>query len=160
MTYVRKSMVRYDGQFLYVGHYLRRSPDVDGNERNAIVFELAPFAELTLDAQSNSIEPHVQLPALSLSELRARALADSAVNLPAKERTSLVRKRSAAVRQYVLMRAAGTCEGCKSPAPFKTSAGTPYLEPHHLYRVSDGGPEHPRWVAAVSANAIDGLIIR
>ena len=27
--------------------------------------------------------------------------------------------------------------------------GSPYLEPHHIRRLADDGPDHPRWVAAV-----------
>ena len=27
--------------------------------------------------------------------------------------------------------------------------GTPYLEPHHTTRLSDGGPDHPRCVGAI-----------
>ena len=57
-----------------------------------------------------------------------------------------------AIRQYVLERANGYCEGCNLPAPFMTADGKPYLEPHHIRRLSDGGPDHPRWVAAVCAN--------
>jgi 5-methylcytosine-specific restriction protein A len=61
-------------------------------------------------------------------------------------------RRSAAVRMYVLARADGTCESCNSPAPFCREDGTAYLEPHHTRRLSDGGPDHPRWVGAVCPN--------
>ena len=30
--------------------------------------------------------------------------------------------------------------------------GTLYLEPHHTRRLSDGGPDHPRWVGALCPN--------
>ena len=50
------------------------------------------------------------------------------------------------MRRYVLMRAGGLCEGCDRPAPFERPNGEPYLEPHHTRRISDGGPDHPRWV--------------
>src|SRR5215208_5581705 len=40
-------------------------------------------------------------------------------------------------------------EGCSTPAPFVRSDGTPYLEPHHLRRLSDGGPDHPAHVIAL-----------
>lgn len=33
-----------------------------------------------------------------------------------------------------------------------TSSGRPYLEPHHIRRISDGGPDHPEWVAGVCPN--------
>jgi HNH endonuclease len=41
---------------------------------------------------------------------------------------------------------------CTSPAPFLTTTGEPYLEPHHIRRLSDGGLDDPRWIAALCAN--------
>jgi 5-methylcytosine-specific restriction endonuclease McrA len=38
------------------------------------------------------------------------------------------------------------------PAPFVTEAGEPYLESHHIRRLSDSGPDDPLWVAALCAN--------
>ena len=37
-------------------------------------------------------------------------------------------------------------------APFITPDGQLYLEVHHIERLSDGGPDHPRWVVAVCPN--------
>ena len=70
----------------------------------------------------------------------------------AKLRKATVRQRSEAVRVYVLRRADGRCEVCGNPAPFETSAGKAYLEPHHTRRLADGGPDHPRWVTALCPN--------
>ena len=53
--------------------------------------------------------------------------------------TKNVYERSRDVRRYVLARSKGKCEGCSGPAPFSRPDGTPYLEPHHLKRLSDGG---------------------
>jgi 5-methylcytosine-specific restriction protein A len=53
------------------------------------------------------------------------------------------------VKDYVLARAGGICELCKKAAPFLRPNGEPYLEPHHSRRLSDGGPDHPRWVGAI-----------
>ena len=58
-------------------------------------------------------------------------------------------RRSEAVRRYVLARAAGACESCNQPASFITLQGEPYLEPHHTRRLSDGGPDDPRFVGAL-----------
>jgi 5-methylcytosine-specific restriction protein A len=58
-------------------------------------------------------------------------------------------RRSRAVRRYVLLRAKGECEGCGQLAPFLRIDGSPYLEPHHIRRRSDAGPDHPRWVIAL-----------
>ena len=61
-------------------------------------------------------------------------------------------QRSAIVRNYVLARAKGHCEACGTPAPFKTTRGRSYLEPHHIRRLSDGGPDDPRFMGAVCPN--------
>jgi len=89
-----------------------------------------------------------------LDRLRQRALdaVSEAHEGKPREAKSLYHKRSAVVRLYVLRRAAGTCESCGKPAPFRRPDGTPYLEPHHMRKISDGGPDHPRWVGAVCPN--------
>ncbi len=56
------------------------------------------------------------------------------------------------MKNYVLARAKGRCEGCKKPAPFIRLDGSPYLEPHHIRRVSDGGPDNPAFVIALCPN--------
>jgi len=52
----------------------------------------------------------------------------------------------------VLARAGSICEGCHSLAPFTRKDGSPYLEPHHIRRLSDGGPDHPAFVIALCPN--------
>ncbi|ULJ74049.1 HNH endonuclease signature motif containing protein [Rhizobium gallicum] len=44
------------------------------------------------------------------------------------------------------------CEYDSNPAPFLRADGEPYLEPHHIHRVSDGGPDDPRTVIALCPN--------
>ena len=52
----------------------------------------------------------------------------------------------------MLARAMGKCEGCEASAPFLRADGTRLLEPHHLRRLSDGGPDHPAHVIALCPN--------
>jgi hypothetical protein len=42
-----------------------------------------------------------------------------------------------------------TTQACGAAAPFCTVRGQPYLEPHHIHRLSDGGPDDLNWVASV-----------
>jgi 5-methylcytosine-specific restriction protein A len=145
--YNRKAFVEYIGQFVCVGTHDRRAQDRNGNDRRAIVFELVPLNEFQeTDAPDRLPE------ATDLDALRNRAIADSSQVREALARLQIVRQRSIQVKEYVLARAAGICEGCTLPAPFVTAAGTPYLEPHHTRRLSDGGPDHPAWVIAVCPN--------
>jgi 5-methylcytosine-specific restriction protein A len=89
----------------------------------------------------------------SLDELRRQALdASNTVALPRKQVMQNAYYRSQVVKNYVLMRANGKCEACGSIAPFQRKDGSPYLEPHHTRRLSDEGPDHPRWVGAVCPN--------
>ena len=99
-------------------------------------------------------EGAAQSPQVPLEELRQRALAAAQPvgGQPTREARRAYHERSAAVRAYVLARAAGVCEACRKEAPFRRPDGTPYLEPHHTRRIADGGPDHPRWVGAVCPN--------
>jgi 5-methylcytosine-specific restriction protein A len=121
--------------------------------RKAILFELAPLEAFSSTVDEDLSETAVQeLMKDSLDELRLKALADSADHRTPIERRALVRMRSRAVRMYVLQRANGKCEGCDAAAPFTTVNGKPYLEPHHIRRLTDGGPDDPRWVVGICPN--------
>ena len=65
-----------------------------------------------------------------------------------REATVLLRDRSAAVREAVLIRAGGLCELCNEPG-FVTPAGSVYLETHHVVPLADNGPDHPSNVVAI-----------
>lgn len=58
-------------------------------------------------------------------------------------------ERSQVVKAYVLARANGVCETCREPAPFEKPNGEPYLEAHHVFRMSDEGMDTPDAVAAI-----------
>ena len=148
--------VRYLGQAFYLDHHWEERRDKDDNLRRAIVFELAvdPGGETT----SEVAEPRAgqatsrRLRSHSLEELKRIALQKASPSASVSERRVNVHRRSEAIRAYVMKRANGVCEGCKKGAPFVTSQGRPYLEAHHVTRVSDGGPDHPRWVIALCPN--------
>jgi 5-methylcytosine-specific restriction protein A len=151
----QRGYLRYRGQMSCTGYEWVDAPDTKGNIRKAILFELVPFEmfdSLHDDGPEAARAPDEELSLESLAQLRRRALTDSAECRTAVERQSLYRMRSRAVRLYVLRRAAGKCEGCGAEAPFKTKQGQPYLEPHHIRRLTDGGPDDPRWVAGVCPN--------
>ncbi len=145
--------VRYFGEGRYVGHHTEERPDHDGVPRSAIIFELELVT--TSDGampESLSAQPINRLWSMPLDSVRVLAVSAPPVQTTPTERRSNVRRRSAAVRVYVLRRANGTCEACGKPAPFETRQRRPYLEPHHILRVADGGPDHPRFVAAICPN--------
>ena len=138
---------RHVGEFVCASWEFRNGADVDGQQRKIIVFHLVPVTDV---ADSKTIA----LSTSSIDELRTNAYdaATAAISASESDAKRIVYVRSEAVRRYVLARSNGICESCKKPSPFNRTNGTPYLEPHHTRRVSDGGPDHPRWVGAVCPN--------
>lgn len=143
---------KYVGEFAYASHSFQRGLDREGNERQVIVFHLVPVGMETDDIPPNEIDktPSSASP-LDLAEARKRALLAFGANegKGGKEAKKKLYVRSSVVRDYVLLRSQGECESCHEPAPFKRLNGSPYLEPHHTTRVSDGGLDHPRFVGAI-----------
>ncbi len=154
---VRKGWVRFLGAAEYLGYHPARGPDKSGGHRNLIVFELGLLVEGSAGAAtfgetaSGGREPRrgARSYAEALAELRSEALAQAQPSAPVAEKLRSVRRRSRAVRDYVLLRANGVCEACGHPAPFERRDGTPYLEPHHIHRLADEGPDDPRYVAGI-----------
>jgi 5-methylcytosine-specific restriction protein A len=140
----------YLGEHAYAGHSIRRGPDKNGEQRDVIVFQLVPVALLDESVASFDDETTVTAPS-SLEEARRRAMEAFRGSQGETGRTALRRlyQRSEQVKDYVLLRAEGRCESCLQPAAFQRKDGSPYLEPHHTTRVSDGGLDHPRYVAAI-----------
>jgi 5-methylcytosine-specific restriction protein A len=141
--------VRFRGAFVCAGYTFEDGKDQSGNIRKAIVFHLVPVAD-----EGDEEPPSLPPAGISLEELRSRAMAAAG---PARESeregsNRTYRLRSHAVRQYVLARANGVCESCDCPAPFSTPTGAAYLEPHHIRRLTDGGPDDPCFMGAVCPN--------
>jgi 5-methylcytosine-specific restriction protein A len=148
--------VGYMGEATYLGHRTETAPDRNGDPRRAIVFEL----DLSTDSGGSAARSVVEEDPIgiasewreSIDKLRERAMESASEDDDATVRRNKAYKRGRAVRVYVLRRADGTCEGCAEPAPFQTPQERPYLEPHHIRRRADGGPDHPRWVIALCPN--------
>ena len=127
----------YIGEFQYYDHHYREAPDFDSKLRIAIVFELI------LVNRISDIE---------IESLRQKATDDLSNSPEEIRRTIITRKRSYYIKEYVLKRADGFCEGCGEVAPFITKSGKPYLEAHHIERLADGGADHPSRVIALCPN--------
>lgn len=138
---------KYLGEFTCAGYVWKRGPDRKKEERDIIVFRLVPVDLTHEEPDQGDHTP----PPTSLAEARSLAIKATKSAVEAEPGSSVRRlyRRSEQVRRYVLMRADGKCESCRLPAPFMRKDGSPYLEPHHINRLSDGGLDHPRYVAAI-----------
>lgn len=142
---------RYLGEYVFAGFELKQGNDKASTLREVIVFHLLSVADAERFEESmDSTEDEESSGAPDLEEARRRALAAaSTAESPGEHGVRNLYKRSRAVRDYVFLRAKGVCESCKKSASFNRPDGSPYLEPHHTTRVSDGGPDHPAHVGAI-----------
>jgi 5-methylcytosine-specific restriction protein A len=140
----------FEDEMVYETHHIERAPDSHGVERDAIVFELRPLSAVVEHIDETETQAGTDE---GLDELRKKAYA-AAGTFPPSRKSGFrnVYQRSTDVKAYVLARAGGSCEGCTQPAPFVRIDGSPYLEPHHIRRVSDGGPDDPAFVIALCPN--------
>lgn len=120
--------------------------------REAIVFKLVPFASFEVAIKEDA--PEVATDEAAFNALRMRAYAASSIPVKVTKEAAVTTAfvRSKIVRDYALARANGACECCGKAAPFKTAAGQPYLEVHHIRRLTDGGPDSPNDVTAICPN--------
>jgi len=149
---LRQGKVRYEGEATYLDHSEQRRPDKHGNYRRVFVFELGLQGSssggeaATIGVKQKRVG---KLWKVSLRSLREGATRSPRESADKQERQQDVYARSECVRVYVLRRAGGICEGCGVEAPFLAANDRPYLEPHHIRRIADRGPDHPRWVIAL-----------
>jgi len=109
---------------------------------------------------SSQAQPSTDSPTTSqneqLGKLREQAEESAVEEVPESATTSRQTKqqysRSEKVRDYVMARADGECEGCGEPAPFTSTTGKPYLHAHHIHELSDGGSDTPDTVVALCPN--------
>lgn len=149
---IGRGMIEYLGQMVCAGYQVVPDQlDSQGQPRNAIQFHLIALSKLT--------RPLTQGNLLNVARERSatyttRETNPKAVDGPTTraEAVRRVRERTEATALAVLQRARGRCEGCGELAPFLGKDGTPYLEPHHVRRQTDGGPEDPAWVIALCPN--------
>lgn len=153
--YTPKGAVRFLGEAEYLGQHQEQRPDRNGMLRDAFVFHLGLQPPTPEKVARQSRAPYTVTQKissrLSLTELRTLALESASENASSEAKLANVQVRSEAVRRYALKRADGKCEGCMTGAPFRAKNG-PFLEVHHVFRLADGGPDHPAKVVALCPN--------
>lgn len=150
-----QSGLRFLGEVECLGHHTERRPDKNGKPRDAIIFHLGFLPPPTVanepPRRSDDAPPAKLRPKLPLADLKRAALEVVRPGAPLAERCANVARRAEAIRLYALARAQGKCEACECDAPFLAKAG-PFLEVHHVFRLADGGPDHPAHVIALCPN--------
>lgn len=149
--------VEYAGEFECASIDFGRGPDRDGNERQTMRFHLVPVSAVQNDQldETPDTKTAAHVDGSSLAELRIKALrsAKPVEVVEWRQALQIRRQRRADIREYVLKRANGFCELTGAPAPFLKMDGSPYLEVHHIRKLSDGGIDHPVNCAAITPNS-------
>jgi 5-methylcytosine-specific restriction enzyme A len=146
--------LRCEGEFRILGHHTEERPDTEGATRSAIIFELESLVGAAAQDGATQAEPRAASRLWSMEDNALKLLATLATSRESKEveRRVRTRLRAEAIRVFARRRAAGVCEACACPAPFNDIDGRPFLEVHHIDRLSDGGPDDPERVAAICPN--------
>lgn len=147
----KKGMYRFKGSYICAGYDDKSTgSDTNGAIRRLIRFQLVFANEISGSAHEEALT-NISISEKSIEELRIRAYAAGQNQASASSSASKRKlyKRSLDVKAYVLARAKGICESCDKPAPFQGKNGQPYLEAHHIRRLSDDGLDIPSWMAAV-----------
>lgn len=125
--------------------------EYDNDTGNVLLVRGLALVSVKVPAASTDAETTVETPVEAVPVIdRPKYVDQFSAPVPptVREATVLLRDRSAAVRETVLMRAGGICELCNEPG-FITAAGSVYLETHHVVPLADSGPDHPTNVVAI-----------
>lgn len=144
--YVDSGKVQFIGQMVCIGYEIIQAPDMTGRMRKAIRFRLQPLNAF-MDFEAETVSTHIEM-----KKAKEIAQSNTTTHPEIREQKRRIFERSRAIRNYVLSRARGMCEACGAKAPFLTDKGEPYLEVHHIRRLSDGGPDDPNWTIALCPN--------
>ncbi len=140
---------RFLGEFACTSHEIKTIPDGEGTNRQGIIFHL-----LNIDEEWDEVKLTHTNQKAALGDLRTRAYqaATSAPRLISRKGKQNFYERHHDIKAYVLQRSNGICECCGAQAPFVKKDGAPYLEAHHILKLSDKGLDDPRKVAAITPN--------
>ena len=144
-------VLSYVGEYEYESHDWTDAPDERGNKRRAIRFRLVPVDRGGISVGEQGIE------GASEEDLFVAARQNTGRASPAGSTSSTsgdgeTYTWSELTKQFALRSADGVCQGCGEDAPFMDTNGNPFLEVHHLHRLSDGGPDTPENVMALCPN--------
>lgn len=146
-------VVAYDGEYEYVDHYWEEAPDDERNMRDAIRFKLAPVGGTEADVSEDDLDEASEGELFRLAKKAGSSGDGGGGTTPSGGSGSgSGTTRNEVVREFALQMADGVCQGCGEDAPFYTENDEPFLEVHHLHRVSDGGLDDPENVIAICPN--------
>ncbi len=140
MRYLNNGPFIFEGVFLY-GSIHRETDGSKWFELNKSDMESEPIIELASHLQERT-DKKITKSREDTHEQRAARLANAEKKPKQVVTHTISYVRNPDVIVEVLNRAAGYCEACNEAAPFiSASTGNPYLEVHHVIKLSDEGED-------------------
>ncbi len=145
-----RNKYRFTGIMQCIGYHEDTLPDRNKNNRSVIVFELISIQETD---NLRSSDPEKTQENITLEDLEEKIESLLSSNpTTTKDRKVRFYERNKYIRMYALKEANGVCQNCKKEASFNDKLGNPYLEVHHINRLSDGGFDNINNVVALCPN--------
>ena len=138
----------------HVDYYSRKTRNPQA-QIQAIIKRMSrdQFATGTFEEYTDNLRTGVDASLSDTNAARERRLKKANPTPTVRYVLAKVFSRNPDVVAAALVRAKGTCEYCKSKAPFiRASNGKPYLEVHHRVQLAGGGKDTPENAIAICPN--------
>lgn len=138
--YTYRGTVKLDGE-----PYQEEQPDESGANRKVWMFPIKPVAGAPAvsaeEFRAMQEKKRIHAEGMNLKTLEKAARANSTSKPGTRKVSGTETIRDPYVSEYAKRLAAGKCDLCRQPAPFKDKQGKPYLETHHVIWLSKGGAD-------------------
>ena len=147
--------VEHATQYIYRGivklvdtPYQKNQLDNEGASRRVWIFPVKPLVDMKVDENPNP----AKLAKMAPKQLILNSNAVSSVDHEPKVSEVTIYHRNPYLKEAVKRIADGKCQLCGKAAPFIDNYGEPYLEEHHVKKLSDGGADTIDNVVAICPN--------
>jgi len=140
---IRVTFTSLNGKYRFIGVY---KFDEKKSEPNCRVFrriyKVIDLASYSLEKERSNLSIEIQeVKKIPVEVLKRQVEEESHNQVDNRSYEGMIYIRNSKVAAYTKIRAAGICQLCGQPAPFKDKDGEPFLENHHIVWISRGGTD-------------------
>jgi 5-methylcytosine-specific restriction protein A len=150
-----KKLYRFEGIFKTIAWEIDEQKEGKRKGDKLVKFILRPFDDIIEEINLPVQDPLEDIVLEPQDFYKLRKKVANIKEKPKKEKLFVLTEyqdRSYQIKQYALLRAKGKCENCGHDAPFVNTNNIPFLEVHHIFSLSDEGPDTAINVAAICPN--------
>ena len=140
---IRVTFSCLNGKYRFLGVYKfdekKSEPNLRIFRRIYKVIDLVPYS---LEKEISNLTIEIQeAKKIPVEVLKRQIEEESHSQADRRSYEGMIYIRNSKVAAYTKIRAAGICQLCGQPAPFKDKDGEPFLENHHIVWLSRGGTD-------------------